>query len=67
MHIYIYIYLHIYVYTYIYIYVYICMNIYIYDGDLWSKSDIFATFFRCTKVSLLRCKLASPKPFALTK
>ena len=39
----------------------------VYEGDLWSKSDIFATFLKCTKVSLLRCKMASPKPFALTE
>ena len=31
------------------------------------KLDILATFFRCAMVFLLRCKLASPKPFALTK
>ena len=37
------------------------------EGDLWSKSDIFATFWNCTKASHLRCKMASPKPFALTK
>ena len=39
----------------------------VYEGDLWSKSDIFATFLKCTKVSLLRCKKASPKPFAPTE
>jgi len=37
------------------------------EGDLWSKLDIFATFLKCTSVSLLQCKLASPKPFAPTK
>ena len=52
-----------YVCTYLYIYIYI----YTYEGDLWSKLDIFATFSKCTSVSLLRCKLASPKPFAPTK
>ena len=29
------------------------------EGDLWSKLDIFATFLKCTSVSLLRCKLVS--------
>ena len=60
MHI-VYKYICMYIHTYIYIY------IYIYEGDLWSKSEIFSTSLKCTKFSLLRCKMASPKPFALTE
>ena len=52
----------------VYIYIYAHRDYaWVYEGDLWSKSDIFATFWNCTKASHVRCKMASPKPFAPTK
>jgi len=35
-----------------------------YDKGLWSLSVFFATFFKYTRSLLLRCKKASPQPFA---
>ena len=41
---------------------------YIYMRVIYGQNQtFFATFLKCTKVSLLRCKKASPKPFAPTE